>query len=79
MISTSNTPREQRLEEELSAARATVEMLEDDGERLDWIQSVLLGLDDNVTPDEFCAKLLHETPYYTSIRTTLDALRYNLP
>jgi hypothetical protein len=40
-----NTPKEQALEKELSAALATVAMLEEDGERLDWIQSVLSGLD----------------------------------
>jgi hypothetical protein len=33
-----NTPKEQALEEELSAALATVAMLEEDGERLEWIQ-----------------------------------------
>ena len=46
-----NTPKEQALEDELSAALATVAMLEEDGERLDWIQSVLLGLDADCAPD----------------------------
>jgi hypothetical protein len=68
-----NTPKEQALEDELSAALATVAMLEEDGERLDWIQSVLSGLDAD------CAMLVREFPNYTSIRSTLDALRYNLP
>jgi hypothetical protein len=74
-----NTPKEQALEEELSAALATVAMLEEDGERLDWIQSVLLGLDADCAPDALCAMLVREFPNYTSIRSTLDALRYNLP
>ena len=69
------TTKEMTLEEELSAARATVAMLEEDGERLDWIQSMLSG-DDQMEPDLFCVKLLHESRKYTSIRSTIDAMRY---
>ena len=50
-----NTPKEQALEEDLSAALATVAMLKEDGERLDWIQSVLSGLDADCAPDALCA------------------------
>ena len=50
-----NTPKEQALEKELSAALATVAMLKEDGERLDWIQSVLSGLDADCAPNALCA------------------------
>ena len=53
----------------MSAARVTVAMLEEDGEQLYWIQSMVSGLDgDCAAPDAFCTALVREFPNYSSIR-----------
>ena len=67
-------------ERELSAALTTVEILEEAGGRREYTQSVLSGLDDKcIKPDAFCADRMRDFPNYTSIRSTLDVLHYNLP
>ena len=67
-------------ERELSAALTTVEILEEAGERRDYTQSVLSGLDDKcIKADAFCADRMRDFQNYTSIRSTLDVLHYNLP
>ena len=53
----------------MSAALITVAMLEEDGEQLYWIQSMVSGLDgDCAALDAFCTALVREVPYSTSIR-----------
>ena len=67
-------------ERELSAALTTVEILEEAGERRDYTHSVLSGLDGKcIEPDAFCTDRMRDFPNYTSIRSTLDVLHYNLP
>ena len=47
----------------MSAALVTVAMLEEDGEQLYWIQSMVSGLDgDCAAPDAFCTALVREFP-----------------
>ncbi len=67
-------------ERELSAALTAVDILEEAGERRDYTQSVLSGLDGKcIEPDAFYADRMRDFPNNTSIRSTLDVLHYNLP
>jgi len=66
-------------EEDLTALRSTIAMLENDGERLDWLECLLWdttrGGDCTITAEQVCACLVREYRVHGDLRRTIDSIR----
>ena len=66
------------VDEEAISLRAVVAILEDDGERLDWLECLIwdaLHARSSLTPDHVVAWLLRACGKHSNLRSTIDSMR----